>query len=102
MSKENKNGAAVKPSALKRIRQRNMLKRQRVAIVFMVIAVLALVAALIAVDHLVDIYTFEDVDGTVYYAKKADGAYALLTATATCATRTRMANTILPLAQWLP
>lgn len=63
--------------AVKRIRQRNMLKRQRVAIVFVTLGIVALVAALIAVSYLVDIYTFEDVDGTVYYAKKDGGEYGL-------------------------
>lgn len=81
MSKDNKKRVAVsvgtEDSAVKRIKQRNMQKKQRVAVIFMVIAVLALVLALFAVDYIVDIYTFEDVDGTVYYAKRVDGAYAL-------------------------
>lgn len=76
MSNKN-NGIAGESAAIKRIKQRNMLKKQRVAIVFMAIAVVALVAALIVVDYLVDIYTFEDVDGTVYYVKKDSGEYAL-------------------------
>ena len=76
MSKKN-NGIAHESAAIKRIKQRNMLKKQRVAIVFMAIAVVALVAALIAVEYIVSIYTFEDVDGTVYYVKKDSGEYAL-------------------------
>jgi len=76
MSETNK--IAIEGSAaIKRIRQRNMQRKQRMAIIFMVIAVVALVGALIAVDYLVDIYTFEDADGTVYYAKKNGGEYAL-------------------------
>ena len=76
MSKENKK-AVEGSAAIKRIRQRNMLKRQRVAIALISLAIVVLLAALVVVDHLVDIYTFEDVDGTVYYAKKNGGEYAL-------------------------
>ena len=43
----------------------------------MTLGIVALVAALLAVSYLVDIYTFEDVDGTVYYAKKDGGEYGL-------------------------
>ncbi|MBE6583917.1 MAG: DUF4340 domain-containing protein [Ruminococcaceae bacterium] len=76
MSKNN-NVAVEESAAIKRIKQKNMLKKQRLAIVFMVIAIVALVAALIVVDYLVDIYTFEDVDGTAYYVKKNGEVYAL-------------------------
>lgn len=76
MSKENKN-AAMESTAVKRIRQRNMLKKQRMAIIFVSVAIVALVGALMAVSYLVDIYTFEDIDGTVYYAKKDSGEYGL-------------------------
>ena len=62
MSKQNK-VAVGESTAVKRIRQRNMLKRQRIAIALVAVAVVALVAALVVVDYLVDIYTFEDVDG---------------------------------------
>ena len=37
------------------------------------IAVALLVVALIAVNYLVEIYTYPDVDGTQYYIKKFDG-----------------------------
>ncbi len=76
MSK-NSNSAVGQNSAVKRIKQQNMLTKQRFAIVITAIAVVALVAALITVNYLVGIYKFSDNDGTVYYAKKDSGTYAL-------------------------
>ncbi len=66
-------------SAIRRIRERNVHRKQRIAIIVMAAAVLLLIAALLAVNYLVDIYVFEDIDpeGTKYYVKKTDGSYAL-------------------------
>ena len=76
MSKIEKS-AAVDSAAIKRIRQRNMQKKQRLAIVLTAILLALLIGAAFVVSYLVDIYTFEDKDGTVYYAKRTNGAYAL-------------------------
>ena len=64
-------------SAVARAKQRNMLKRQRIAAILIAAGVLLLVAALLFVSYIVDIYVFEDVDGTKYDIKRVDGAYAL-------------------------
>ena len=64
-------------SAIKRVKERNMLKRQRLAIVLMVAAIALLVVALLVVNYLVQIYSFEDLDGTVYRIKKVNGLYEL-------------------------
>ena len=64
-------------SAIKRIKERNMLKKQRLAIVLMVAAIALLVVALLVVNYLVQIYSFEDNDGTKYQIKKVNGIYAL-------------------------
>ncbi len=64
-------------SAVARVKQRNMLKRQRMAAIFISVAVLLLVAALSFVLYIVDIYSFEDVNGDEYLIKRVDGVYAL-------------------------
>jgi len=76
MSTNNIN-TSVENSTIKKIKKRSALKKQRLAIVLMVIAVALLVVTLIAVNYLVDIYTYPDVDGTKYYIKKFDGEYML-------------------------
>lgn len=74
---ENNRSFSVGESAAKRVKARNMLKRQRIAIISMLLAILLLVGALITVLYLVEIYTFEDVDGSKYLVKKVDGLYKL-------------------------
>ncbi len=78
MSNKNTN-QTPKASAIGRIRERNTLKKQRIAVILMSAAVLLLIAALLVVSYLVDIYVFEDIDteNTKYYVKKTNGAYAL-------------------------
>lgn len=76
MSKNNLN-TTVENSTIKKIKKRSALKKQRQAIALMVVAVALLVIALIAVNYLVEIYTYPDVDGTKYYIKKFDGKYML-------------------------
>lgn len=73
INKENNVGV----SAVARAKQRNMLKKQRLAIIFVAVAVLLLAVALAVVCYVVDIYVFEDVDGTEYHVKRVDGEYAL-------------------------
>lgn len=64
-------------SAVKRIKAKNMLKRQRIAVALMIAAVILLAVALIAVNYIVDIYSYEDLDGSQYYIKKINGIYKL-------------------------
>lgn len=72
-SKQNNIGV----SAVARAKKRNMVKRQRLAIILVAAAILLLVVALLFVNYIVDIYVFEDVDGTKYDIKKENGSYAL-------------------------
>lgn len=58
-------------------KKRNIRKKQQKAIIIMAIAVVLLAIALIVINHIVDIYKYEDVDGSVYYIKKKDDVYAL-------------------------
>lgn len=76
MSEKNLN-PNIGESAIKRIKERNMLKKQRNAIILMVVAIAFLIVALLVVNYLVDIYSFEDVDGTKYQIKKVNGLYEL-------------------------
>ena len=78
MSTNNLN-TSVENSTIKKIKKRSALKKQRLAIVLMVVAVALLVLMLIAVNYLVEIYTYPDIDGTKYYIKKFDGEYMLCT-----------------------
>lgn len=55
----------------------NLRKKQKKAIIIMTVAVILLAIALSVVNYLVDIYKYEDVDGSIYYIKKKDGIYAL-------------------------
>ncbi len=73
INKENNVGV----SAVARAKQRNMLKKQRLAVIFVTAAVLLLAVALAVVCYVVDIYVFEDVDGAEYHVKRIDGEYAL-------------------------
>lgn len=68
---------SIGESSIKKIKTRSMLKKQRLAIILMAVAVVVLVAALMIVNYLADIFVFPDVDGTEYYIKKIDGSYAL-------------------------
>lgn len=58
-------------------KKNNIRKKQQTAIIIMAIAVVLLIAALIVVNYVVSIYKYTDVDGSLYYIKKKDGAYAL-------------------------
>jgi len=73
MRKETDRGS----SAVARIKRSNMLKRQRMAAILIFAAVLLLVVALAVVLYVVDIYSFEDINGDEYLVKRVDGAYAL-------------------------
>ncbi len=76
MSEKNTKNTATS-SAVARIQRRSMLKKQRIAIVLMAVAIALLIVGLIAVNYLVQIYVFPDVDGTEYHIKKIDGVYSL-------------------------
>lgn len=75
MSETNQKNTGV--SAVAKAKQRNMLKKQRIAVIFIAAALVLLAVALAVVAYVVDIYVFEDVDGTEYYVKRVDGKYAL-------------------------
>lgn len=64
-------------SAVARAKKRNMQKKQRLAIILSAVGILLLVCALLFVNYIVEIYVFEDVDGTKYDIKKDTGVYAL-------------------------
>lgn len=64
-------------SAIKRAQGRNARLRQKVAIVCIGVAVMLLAAALALTLYVTSIYTYDDVDGTVYLVKKVDGVYVL-------------------------
>ena len=64
-------------SAIVRVKKRSMLKKQRTAIVLMAVAVALLIAALFAVNYLIGIYVYPDVDGTEYHIRKINGIYEL-------------------------
>lgn len=64
-------------SAIGRIKKRSMLKKQRTAIVLMAVAVAILIAALFAVNYLIGIYVYPDLDGTEYHIRKINGVYEL-------------------------
>ena len=73
--KKKDNGIGV--SAVARAKQRNMQKKQRVAVIFVAAVLLLLALALAVVSYVVDIYVFEDVDGTKYDVKRENGKYVL-------------------------
>ena len=63
-------------------RQKNMLKKQRIAVIILIVAVALLVAALFAVRKIVENIPLEFTDpndNVLYYIKKVDGEYALYT-----------------------
>lgn len=63
-------------------KSKNMLKRQRIAVIILVVAVALLVAGLVAVYKIVERIPVEFIDpndNTLYYIKKVDGAYGLYT-----------------------
>ncbi len=64
-------------SAVKKIKERNMLKKQRLAVIFMVLTIALLVLGLLLALYFVDIYSFEDIDQSRYDIKKDNGVYAL-------------------------
>ncbi len=68
---------AAGTSAAARVKKRNMLKKQRLATLFVSLAVFLLAVILAVVLYLVSIYNFEDVNGDTYTVKKSGGAYAL-------------------------
>lgn len=76
MSEKNEKKTAH-TSAIARAQKRSMLKKQRIAIVLMLAAIALLTIGLVAVNYLVQIYVYPDVDGTEYHIKKVDGVYAL-------------------------
>ena len=57
--------------------KRNLRKKQQKAIIIMAIAVVLLAIALAVVNYVVDVYKYEDVDGSIYYIKKKDNIFAL-------------------------
>ena len=63
-------------------KSKNMLKRQRIAVIILVVAVALLVAGLIAVYKIVENIPLEFIDpndDSLYYIKKVDGVYSLYT-----------------------
>ena len=76
MPKRIKNDA-VGVSAAAKIKERNMLKKQRIAVIFCTVVLCLLIIALCVVLCLADIYPFEDINGDKYTVKKLDGEYAL-------------------------
>ena len=64
-------------TAPERVKRGNMLKKQRIAAIFIVVAILLLIAALAIVLYVADIYSFEDINGDKYLVQKIDGVYAL-------------------------
>lgn len=77
MQEKNSNLNSSSGTAAGRIRRKNMLKRQRNAIILMITAIVLLTIAFFAALYFIDIYVYEDVDGSEYYIKKIDGAYSL-------------------------
>lgn len=73
-NKTNNNGST---SAIARIKKRSMLKKQRLAILFISLAIVLLAVALAVVCYLAEIYHFPDVDGQEYDIKKVNGIYQL-------------------------
>ena len=71
------NNEKVSGSAIEKIQKRSMLKKQRWAVIISLIMVALLIAALFVVKYYVEIYQYEDVDGTVYDIKKVNGVYGL-------------------------
>lgn len=76
MSEVSKNFDAGQ-SAVARIKRRDALKRQRIAIVSVAIIIALLIAALAVVLYWIDIFIYEDVDGSEYYVKKIEDKYSL-------------------------
>lgn len=64
-------------SAVARAKKRDSLRRQRVAIIAMILVVAALLAALSVALYWIDILVYEDVDGAEYYVKRVEGKYSL-------------------------
>ncbi len=63
-------------------KSKNMLKRQRIAVIVLIVAVALLIAGLIAVYKIVESIPVEFVDpndNVLYYIKKVNGAYGLYT-----------------------
>ena len=65
MPKRIKNDA-VGVSAAAKIKERNMLKKQRIAVIFCTVVLCLLIIALCVVLCLADIYPFEDINGDKY------------------------------------
>lgn len=76
MSETNRN-FDIGESAAIRVKRRNAQKRQKIAIVSMILVIALLVIALAVVMYWAEIFTYEDVDGSEYYVKRVDGSYAL-------------------------
>ena len=64
-------------SAVTRVRKRDEQKRQKIAIISMILVIALLIAALALVMYLREIFVYEDVDGSKYFVKKIDGSYSL-------------------------
>lgn len=64
-------------TAPERVKRSNMLKKQRMAAIIIAAAALLLIVALAVVLYVVDIYSFEDINGDEYLIKRNDGVYAL-------------------------
>ena len=77
MMSENNNQVNIGSSAVARVKKRSILKRQRLAIIVISAAILLLTASVFAVNYLIGIYVFPDLDGTQYHIKKIGGEYAL-------------------------
>lgn len=58
-------------------KNKTMLRRQKTIIAVLAVTMVLLVSALFVANYFMEIYTFDDLDGTRYYVKKFDGEYAL-------------------------
>lgn len=74
---ENNNPINTAPSAVQRVKKRSMLKKQRTAIIIAAVATLFLLISAFAVNYLIGIYIYPDVDGEQYYIRKIGGEYQL-------------------------
>ncbi len=63
--------------AVARVKRSNMLRKQRIAAIIIAAVILLLAVALSVVLYVVDIYSFEDINGDEYLVRRIDGVYAL-------------------------
>ena len=74
---ETKKNFDIGESAVARVKRRDAQKKQKLAIIAMILVIALLVVALAVVMYWIEIFVYEDVDGSEYYVKKVGGSYAL-------------------------